>query len=179
MLFPVLPSLCTPFLFFFPPLFILVDGQLPQFFDRDPPRLLSSHLMAGLNGELTAPLIDSEVAIDVNGLLERGTDAAPDENPYAFLGAPPLELPPMSPIDPFRNQIPSISGMYEWCKTVLCLPIAAARLVLFGIAIAVGYVATLVALYGWKDKQSPMPRWRCRAMWLTRLCARLILFSFG
>ncbi|XP_074565222.1 lysophospholipid acyltransferase LPEAT2 [Curcuma longa] len=135
--------------------------------------------MADLNGELTAPLIDSEVAIDVNGLLERGTDAAPDENPYAFLGAPPLELPPMSPIDPFRNQIPSISGMYEWCKTVLCLPIAAARLVLFGIAIAVGYVATLVALYGWKDKQSPMPRWRCRAMWLTRLCARLILFSFG
>ncbi|XP_042468818.1 lysophospholipid acyltransferase LPEAT2-like [Zingiber officinale] len=135
--------------------------------------------MADLNGELTAPLIDSEVAIDVNGLLERGTDAALDESPYAFLGAPPLELPPMSPIDPFRNQIPSISGMYEWCKTVLCLPIAAARLVLFGIAIAVGYVATLVALYGWNDKQNPMPRWRCRAMWLTRLCARLILFSFG
>ncbi|XVF79948.1 hypothetical protein PTKIN_Ptkin15bG0031100 [Pterospermum kingtungense] len=24
-----------------------------------------------------------------------------------------------------------------------------------------------------------MPKWRCRIMWITRLCARLILFSFG
>ncbi|KAG6498304.1 hypothetical protein ZIOFF_046216 [Zingiber officinale] len=66
--------------------------------------------MAELNGELTAPLIDSEVAIDVDGVLDRGTDAAPDENPYAFLGAPDLVLPPKSPIDPFRNHTPRSLG---------------------------------------------------------------------
>ncbi|WOL13147.1 lysophospholipid acyltransferase LPEAT2 [Canna indica] len=143
--------------------------------------------MAEPNGDLTAPLVDAsagalDVAVDMNGLVDRTCEAAaapPYENPFAFLGAPPLELPPVSPVDPFRNRTPSISGLYEWCKILLCLPIAAARLALFGIAIAVGYLATVVALYGWKDKQSPMPRWRCRTMWITRFCGRCILFSFG
>ncbi|XP_020238562.1 lysophospholipid acyltransferase LPEAT2-like [Cajanus cajan] len=32
---------------------------------------------------------------------------------------------------------------------------------------------------GWRDKENPMPKSRCRVMWITRLCARCILFSFG
>lgn len=48
-----------------------------------------------------------------------------------------------------------------------------------GLCLAIGYVATKVALYRWKDKENPMPRWRCRIMWVTRISARFILFSFG
>ncbi|CAL9189404.1 unnamed protein product [Musa hybrid cultivar] len=140
--------------------------------------------MADPNCDLNSPLLHDrapEVSLDVNGFIDRGSEAAttPPENPFEFLGVPPLALPPMSPVDPFRNHTPTIAGLYEWCKTILCLPIAAVRLVLFGIVIAVGYLATVAALCGWKDKQSPMPLWRCRAMWITRLCARCILFSFG
>ncbi|URE15901.1 Acyltransferase [Musa troglodytarum] len=140
--------------------------------------------MVDANGDITAPLFDvgpPEVALDLNRFLDRGSEAAgpPPENPFEFLGATPLVLPPMSPVDLFRNHTPHIAGLYEWCKTVLCLPIAAARLVLLGIAIAVGYVTTVVALYGWKDKERPMSRWRSRVMCVTRLCARFILFSFG
>ncbi|KAE8731787.1 MIKC mads-box transcription factor SOC1 isoform 1 [Hibiscus syriacus] len=54
-----------------------------------------------------------------------------------------------------------------------------ASLVLFGACLAVGYVATRIALEGWKDKQNPMPKWRSRIMRVTGFCARLILFSFG
>ncbi|WOL05269.1 hypothetical protein Cni_G13996 [Canna indica] len=139
--------------------------------------------MADLDGDITSPLLDArapDVVFDLNGVLDHPSEeAAPESNPFGFLGASPLSLPPTSPVDPFRNHTPGIDGLYEWCKTVLCLPIAAVRLVLFGLAIAVGYVATLMALCGWNDKLRPMPRWRCRAMWVTRLCARCILFSFG
>ncbi|CAL9149856.1 lysophospholipid acyltransferase LPEAT2-like [Musa acuminata AAA Group] len=140
--------------------------------------------MVHANGDITAPLLDvgpPELALDLNRFLDRGSEAAgpPPENPFEFLGAMPLVLPQMSPVDPFRNHTPHIAGLYEWCKTVFCLPIAAARLVLLGIAIAVGYVTTAVALYGWKDKERPMSRWRSRVMCVTRLCARFILFSFG
>lgn len=62
---------------------------------------------------------------------------------------------------------------------VVCLPVAIVRLVLFGIAIVVGYAATKVALQGWKDKENPMPLWRRRIMWITRICSRVILFAFG
>ncbi|MQL74245.1 hypothetical protein Taro_006595 [Colocasia esculenta] len=103
-----------------------------------------------------------------------------DGNPFDFLGAVPLRQPrPRCPVDPFRNHTPRVEGIYECCKIVLCLPIALARLVLFGLAIVVGFLVTLLALQGWKDKQSPMPRWRSGVMWVTRLCARCILFSFG
>ncbi|KAL0428962.1 UNVERIFIED_CONTAM: Lysophospholipid acyltransferase LPEAT2 [Sesamum radiatum] len=101
-------------------------------------------------------------------------------NPFAFIGASDgFEVPGSSTIDPFRNHTPSIEGLYEWVKILICLPVAVVRLVLFGLCLAVGYLATLLALHGWKDKQNPMPRWRCRLMWITRLCARAILFSFG
>ncbi|XWS77133.1 hypothetical protein CRYUN_Cryun01aG0235900 [Craigia yunnanensis] len=38
---------------------------------------------------------------------------------------------------------------------------------------------TRIALEGWKDNQNSMPKWRSRIMWVTRVCARFILFSFG
>ncbi|KAK1295851.1 Lysophospholipid acyltransferase LPEAT2 [Acorus calamus] len=100
-------------------------------------------------------------------------------NPFDFLGASLPSLPPPTPADPFRNHTPNIEGLYEWAKTIVCLPIAAVRMVMFGLCLAVGYVATKVALEGWKDRESPMPRWRQGIMWITRLCSRFILFSFG
>lgn len=101
-------------------------------------------------------------------------------NPFAFIGAHDgFEVPGSSTIDPFRNHTPKIEGLYEWLKILICLPVAAVRLVLFGLCLFVGYVTTRLALYGWKDRQNPMPRWRCRLMWVTRVCARAILFSFG
>ncbi|XP_051143627.1 lysophospholipid acyltransferase LPEAT2-like isoform X2 [Andrographis paniculata] len=106
---------------------------------------------------------------------------ADDGNPFAFIGARDgVESPDTSPIDPFRNHTAAaVGGLYEGLKILACLPLAAARLVLFGACLAVGFVATLLALQGWKDRQNPMPQWRRRAMWVTRLCARAILFSFG
>ncbi|CAA0842637.1 Lysophospholipid acyltransferase LPEAT2 [Striga hermonthica] len=101
-------------------------------------------------------------------------------NPFAFIGAESgFEVPGSSTIDPFRNHTPDIEGLYEWLKIVICLPIAVVRLLLFGLALSLGYLATLAALHGWKDRQNPMPKWRCRLMWVTRICARAILFSFG
>ncbi|KAK8654555.1 hypothetical protein V6N13_128518 [Hibiscus sabdariffa] len=100
-------------------------------------------------------------------------------NPYDFLGSGEYPVPTPTTVDPFRNGTPFISGFYEVIKTILCLPIALVRLVLFGACLAVGYVATRIALEGWKDKQNPMPKWRSRIMWVTRFCARFILFSFG
>ncbi|GLT84478.1 hypothetical protein SLE2022_027050 [Rubroshorea leprosula] len=100
-------------------------------------------------------------------------------NPYEFIGSTGLSVPETTTVDPFRNGTPRIEGFYEVMKIVVCLPIVLVRLVLFGLCLAVGYVSTRLALEGWKDKQSPMPKWRCRIMWVTRICARLILFSFG
>ncbi|XVE77023.1 hypothetical protein DITRI_Ditri13aG0028600 [Diplodiscus trichospermus] len=99
--------------------------------------------------------------------------------PYEFLWSGEFAVPAPTTVDPFRNGTPFISGVYEVMKIVLCLPIALARLVLFGLCMAVGYIATRIALEGWKDKQNPMPKWRSRIMWVTRGCARVILFSFG
>ncbi|GFP82311.1 lysophospholipid acyltransferase lpeat2 [Phtheirospermum japonicum] len=101
-------------------------------------------------------------------------------NPYAFIGAHDgFDVPGSSTMDPFRNHTPSVEGLYEWLKIVICLPIAVVRLLLFGLSLSIGYLATIAALHGWKDRQNPMPKWRCRLMWVTRVCARLILFSFG
>ncbi|XP_013631254.1 lysophospholipid acyltransferase LPEAT2 isoform X2 [Brassica napus] len=100
--------------------------------------------------------------------------------PFGFLSdaEPPVLCPPTT-VDPFRNDTPGVSGLYEAIKIVICLPIALLRLVIFGASLAVGYVATKLALAGWKDKHNPMPCWRCRIMWVTRICTRCILFSFG
>lgn len=100
-------------------------------------------------------------------------------NPFRFLSdAEPPVLGPTT-VDPFRNDTPGVWGLYEAIKIVICLPIALVRLVLFGLSLAVGYLATKLALAGWKDKHNPMPQWRCRIMWITRICTRCILFSFG
>nr|POE57480.1 isoform 2 of lysophospholipid acyltransferase lpeat2 [Quercus suber] len=101
------------------------------------------------------------------------------ENPYEFMGSKGLEVCGSSTVDPFLNKTGRIEGLYEWLKLVVCLPVAAVRLVLFGVCLLIGFVATKVALYGWKDRQSPMPVWRSRIMWITRISARFILFSFG
>ncbi|KAB1200891.1 Lysophospholipid acyltransferase LPEAT2 [Morella rubra] len=102
-----------------------------------------------------------------------------DRNPFEFLGSKGLDVPGPATLNPFRNDTPSFGGLYEWVKIVVCLPIAAARLVLFGVCLLVGFLATKVALQGWKDKQNPLPRWRSRIMWVTRISARCILFAFG
>ncbi|KAG9451664.1 hypothetical protein H6P81_004568 [Aristolochia fimbriata] len=139
--------------------------------------------------DFTAPLLHSsrlevspevEVIVDIDG--QRDENLGPvveSQNPFAFLGAGPLSLQPPSPVDPFRNNTPRIEGLYEWLKIVVCIPIALLRLLMFGLSLLVGYLATKAALAGWKDKQNPMPKWRRRIMWITRICARCILFSFG
>jgi hypothetical protein len=134
------------------------------------------------DGELTSPLLSAdEVILAISEQMSNGdsTTTSPPSNPYDFIGAPPLEIPQLSPVDPFRNHTPGFGGLYEWCKILICLPIAALRLALFGLSIAVGYAATWVALLGWKDLSCPLPSWRHRLMWITRICARCILFSFG
>ncbi|KAL1195079.1 Lysophospholipid acyltransferase LPEAT2 [Cardamine amara subsp. amara] len=109
----------------------------------------------------------------------RGFEFNQSNNLYGFLSdsEPPVLGP--TTVDPFRNNTPGVSGLYEAIKIVICLPIALVRLVLFGASLAIGYLATKLALAGWKDKQNPMPQWRCRIMWITRICTRCILFSFG
>ncbi|XP_042506424.1 lysophospholipid acyltransferase LPEAT2-like isoform X2 [Macadamia integrifolia] len=147
---------------------------------------------------LRAPLLESEqrhasdeaeVVVNINGFhrpliqsfsnLSKQVKGTEDQNPFDEIGAGSFSIPPQSTIDPFRNNTPNIEGLYEWLKILVCIPIVILRLILFGLCIAVGYVATKCALQGWKDKQNPMPRWRCRIMWITRMCSRCILFSFG
>lgn len=101
------------------------------------------------------------------------------QNPFGIFGSNGFEIPESTTVDPFRNHTFKIEGVYEWVKIGICLPIALVRLVLFGLCLLVGYVATKIALHGWKDKENPMPLWRCRLMWVTRLVTRGILFSFG
>ena len=140
---------------------------------------------------LSAPASDEpHVVVDVVGPGESdsvcssggGSEEARSDsgrNPYAFLGSDWFDVPRQPTLDPFRNHTAEIGGAYEWLKILLCLPLAAVRLALFGACLAVGYLATKLALEGWKDKQNPMPKWRCRVMWITRVCSRGILFSFG
>ncbi|KAF9614793.1 hypothetical protein IFM89_020647 [Coptis chinensis] len=133
--------------------------------------------------DLTAPLIPSQpeviLNIESNGQYEEQQENML-ENPFDFLQVKtPYTIPTQTPINPFRNSTPKIEGVYEWLKITICLPIALLRLFLFGASLAVGYVVTKFALHGWKDKHNPMPKWRCRLLWVTRLCSRCILFSFG
>ncbi|XP_038893254.1 lysophospholipid acyltransferase LPEAT2 [Benincasa hispida] len=146
---------------------------------------------------LTSPLLPAEPSDRVDVILRIEDDAAvpPEQinnqngnhhdprlcftNPYGFIGSNGFSVPEATTVDPFRNNTPSIDGVYELVKIIVCIPIALARLVLFGLCLLVGYIATKTALQGWKDKENPMPKWRCRLMGVTRLCGRCILFSFG
>ncbi|KAL6499330.1 hypothetical protein OROHE_025993 [Orobanche hederae] len=137
-----------------------------------------SHVILTVHDQPHPPQSTSIRGNDSQALFHSGDEER--HNPFAFIGAhDEFEITGSSTIDPFRNHTPSIDGLYEWLKIVICLPIAAARLLLFGMSLLVGYLVTLAALHGWKDKQNPMPKWRCRLMWVTRLCTRAILFSFG
>lgn len=131
--------------------------------------------------DLTLPLLPSDhLILTVDEYTVDSVDRGNPSNPFGFIGCgSELRVPAPLTVDPFRNDTPEIEGVYEWAKTVVCLPLAVVRLVLFGLCLAVGYVATKLALHGWKDKENPMPRWRSRIMWITRICARFILFSFG
>ncbi|XP_034708450.1 lysophospholipid acyltransferase LPEAT2 isoform X1 [Vitis riparia] len=155
--------------------------------------------MAGTGADLITPLISSppsdqpELILTVDDrpgfesfsdhCSSNGTKAdhtqPESDNPFEFLGSGGFSVPGTPTVDPFRNNTPKIDGVYEWFKILVCVPIAAIRLVLFGLCLLVGYLATKFALHGWKDKQNPMPKWRCRVMWVTRICSRCILFSFG
>ncbi|KAL1543470.1 Lysophospholipid acyltransferase lpeat2 [Salvia divinorum] len=145
--------------------------------------------MAVEDHSLSSPLLSSEqqphhiVTVHDQPQPEAAPFQSGDEsrrNPYAFVGAPDgFEVPASITVDPYRNHTPNIEGFYEWLKLVVCLPIAALRLVLFGLCLMVGYLTTRLALHGWKDRQNPMPKWRCRLMRVTRFCGRAILFSFG
>ncbi|KAJ1261002.1 hypothetical protein BS78_10G274900 [Paspalum vaginatum] len=139
---------------------------------------------------LSTPLLsgsDAPARAAANGHHHSHGDGDGDD-PFAFLSEDgPPRARGASPADPFRNGTPAWGGgAYAWARTLLLLPVAAVRLALFGLAIAVGYAATWVALRGWADARGrpregaePMPAWRCRLMWVTRISARCILFAFG
>ncbi|MED6171785.1 Lysophospholipid acyltransferase lpeat2 [Stylosanthes scabra] len=124
------------------------------------------------NHDITSPLITSDhliLTVDPPPTSDT-TSTTPftaGGNPFTFLGCDEneaLTIPAPMTVDPFKNNTPNIEGFYEWLKMLVCLPIAILRLVLFGLCLAVGYIATRLALEGWKDKENPMPKWRCRLM---------------
>ncbi|KAK7292562.1 hypothetical protein RJT34_15413 [Clitoria ternatea] len=133
------------------------------------------------DSDITSPLLSSSDDDHIVLTIHGGSDSSgADRNPFRSLGCEEeFSVPAASTMNPFRSDTPRIEGVYEWAKTVACLPIAAVRLVLFGLCLGLGYLATRLALEGWKDKENPMPKWRSRVMWITRLCGRCILFSFG
>ncbi|KAE9615560.1 putative plasmalogen synthase [Lupinus albus] len=131
--------------------------------------------------DVTTPLLNSSdhfiITVDSTSSTN---NHSPKPNPFAFIGCSsvPISPEPMT-VDPFRNNTPRVEGVYEWVKVVVSLPLVVVRLVLFVLCLAVGFVATKIALGGWKDKRNPMPKWRAWVMWVTRMCARVILFAFG
>lgn len=152
------------------------------------PLYLPSSSMAVEDHSLSAPLLSSSEQPPHHHIVTVHDQPQPPiqsgdanrHNPYAFVGAHHgFEVPASVTIDPYRNHTPNIEGFYEWLKILLCLPLAPLRLVLFGLCLMLGYLTTRLALYGWKDRQNPMPRWRCRLMRVTRFSGRAILFSFG
>ncbi|KAJ6334948.1 hypothetical protein OIU78_011730 [Salix suchowensis] len=141
--------------------------------------LLSSKLYDSSHLILSVPDPDFSIQQSNNNHNPAPNHNTTSRNPFEFLGSDGLSVPAPSTLDPFKNDTPYIEGLYELIKIVICLPIAIVRLVLFGVCLAIGYVATKIALGGWKDMHNPMPKWRSRLMWVTRGCARCILFSFG
>lgn len=145
----------------------------------DSRRLSNPELILEVNDHLDPSASSNQETHTNQCSISINTQLDVDENPYRFIGSNGFEVPGSTTVDPFRNHTPKIEGVYEWVKLIVCAPIALVRLVLFAFCLAIGYLATKFALSGWKDKQNPMPKWRCRVMWITRLCTRGILFSFG
>jgi len=155
---------------------------LPSSDDRSrplPPPPAAGHqihtpeLILNVDDQLGPPPSSNQCSISINTQLDF------DENPYGFIGSNGFEVSGSTTVDPFRNHTPTIEGVYEWIKVLVCVPLALIRLLLFGLCLSIGYLATKFALHGWKDKHNPMPKWRCGVMWITRLCTRGILFAFG
>lgn len=90
-----------------------------------------------------------------------------------------------SGIDPFVNQTPRVAGAYAHVKLLLLLPLLLVRLLLVGVILVVGYVATKAALAGWEGNSHTwsghvvLPKWRRKLMGVTRLCGRGLLWCFG
>ncbi|KAG6597177.1 Lysophospholipid acyltransferase LPEAT2, partial [Cucurbita argyrosperma subsp. sororia] len=95
--------------------------------------------------DLTSPLLPAEPSDGVEVMLRiEDDDGGPPEqinnqngnhhdhtrlycrNPFAFLGSDGFSVPESTTVDPFRNNTPSIDGVYEWVKIVVCIPIALA-----------------------------------------------------
>ncbi|KAL6124319.1 hypothetical protein ACLB2K_076832 [Fragaria x ananassa] len=128
---------------------------------------------------LTSPLLSSDQPPPHLIVTVHDDTTTEFRNPFEFLGSGGFTVPASTTADPFKNATWAVEGVYEWVKIGVCLPIAIVWLVIFGVSLLVGFVATKLALLGWKDRQNPMPKWRCRIMWITRVCTRCILFAFG
>ncbi|KAF7822296.1 uncharacterized protein G2W53_027751 [Senna tora] len=76
-------------------------------------------------------------------------------NPFRFIGCEDLYVSSPTTVNPFLNDTPNVDGLYEWLKIVVCLPISLVCLVIFGLSMLIGYVATKLALEEWKDKKNP------------------------
>ncbi|GBG91679.1 hypothetical protein CBR_g53493 [Chara braunii] len=110
-------------------------------------------------------------------LSDEGPMSRFSEELLMFLGRPPS--PTYNPVNPFSSRTPRISGVYEWIKTIICLPLFILRVLLILLTIAVGYVWTKPILIGIENTVGPMPVWRRRLMYGTRLCGRSIMFALG
>ncbi|KAH7433311.1 hypothetical protein KP509_07G063300 [Ceratopteris richardii] len=97
---------------------------------------------------------------------------------YSFLGVqPPLGPPPT--IDPFRNHTEVMDSVYEWIKAIVCFPLVIVRLLLIIIITGGGILIAKLLLLGWDEKVVPMPKWRRKIVYITRILARLVLFCCG
>ncbi|KAF6160409.1 hypothetical protein GIB67_019178 [Kingdonia uniflora] len=144
--------------------------------DLASPLLLKSFQQSPHHLDVVVDIVSDESSTTTTS----ASDLGESDNPFEFLGADcDFRVPQPTPLNPFRNYTPHIEGIYEWLKITICIPIAIIRLICFGLAISVGFVATKIALYRWKDRKNPMPQWRCRVLWITRFCTRCILFCFG
>lgn len=133
---------------------------------------------ARLNPQPTADQDEiCEVSISGDSSESRSSDRELNRL-YSFLGDEP-DIGPMPPVDPFRNHTEQIGSLYEWAKVLLCLPLAIVRLTLAILTTLIGLLIAKAILLGWTQKQTPMPRWRRKLLYITRLLARFILFCFG
>ncbi|PRQ19913.1 putative NAD(+) ADP-ribosyltransferase [Rosa chinensis] len=74
-------------------------------------------------------------------------------NPFAFLGSGGFKVPISTTADPFKNHNLKIGGVYEWLKIGVFFPIAILRLVIFGVSLLIGFVATKLALLAEEEER--------------------------
>lgn len=153
---------------------MVVEDQLPLLDEL-------KELRIGYTDEVcvTIPLSNS-VDDEGDGEIERMQKALAG---FQEVVVPALGKP--SGLDPFVNQTPRVAGAYAHVKLLLLLPLLLVRLLLVGVILVVGYVATKVALAGWEGSSHAwsghvvLPKWRRKLMGVTRLCGRGLLWCFG